>query len=165
MNCSRIESNENVINSFLVESLGDGRTRIRGKKAPSLIGPSRHQRQQGVQQQMSSLAGTVLGMLAAAFIDSDATTPVYRTQRGFAGGTAITRSSAGVYVLTLSDAISLTADLLISATVVNTTFGTIAVGLTSGTTLTTSTASLTVVPATTAADLDYFIKVEQFGPT
>lgn len=121
------------------------------------------QRQMGVQQQQSSLGATVLGALAVAFVDSDAVTPVYRSQRGFANS-AITRSSAGVYVLTLLDAISLTLSTLITATPVHTTFASIAVGLTSATTLTTSTAALAVAPTITATDLDYFIKVEEIGP-
>lgn len=149
--------------SFLVEQLGPNTARIRGKNAPSLVGPTRRQRQQGVQQQQSSLAPQTLGDLANCWVDSDAVTPVYRSQRGFAN-TAITRTSAGVYVLTLSDALSLTIDALLTMGVQHTTFASIAANLTSATTITTSTAVLAVAPTITATDLDYWLKVQQFGP-
>lgn len=122
-----------------------------------------HQQPVGMQQQQSSLAATVLGILAACWVDADAATPVYRSQRGFSSA-AIVRNSAGNYTLTLQDAISTTADVLITCGCNNSALGIVTVNLASTTTLTALMATTTVVPAIAAADIDFWVKVEQFGP-
>lgn len=120
-------------------------------------------RHQAMQQQQTSYAPLVLGWQALAFVDSDAVTPVYRRQRGFAS-TAITRNGAGDYTLTLSDAVDAAADLLLQLTVQNNALAFGAIDVPTATTLRTRTASATAVPAITAADLDYFVFVGNFGP-
>lgn len=114
---------------------------------------------------MATMAENVMGRQAQCYVDSDATTPVYRRQRGMAS-TAITRNSAGNYSLTLNEPIATATDgdVLIGLTVNSSALACAAVELVSTTVLRTLTAAVTVVPAVTAADLDYWLTVEQFGP-
>lgn len=112
---------------------------------------------------MSSALGVqVLGTKAVAFVDSDAVTPVYFRQRGFAG--AITRTGAGDYTLTLGDAVDTASNLIITTGIRNTAGAFLAVELLSSTALRVRAFATTTVPAITATDLDFWIKVEEFGP-
>ncbi len=158
------------LKSFLIEQPNPS-TLILRRKDRHLQGMSPRgrntQRPIGEQQQMSSsLAQTILGTKACAWVDSDAAAPTYRRSRGFAVGTAIVRNGAGDYTLTLSDALdtAATGDVLLSGGCNHNAFAALAIELASATTLRTRTAVLTAVPAVTATDLDFWIKIEEMGP-
>ncbi len=122
-------------------------------------------RQQGVQQQQTSLSPSVFGWHAVASV-LHGTPPTYVRQRGFAS-TAISRTSAGIYVLTLEDALDIAGGDGIILGGLN---GVFAVGATfqgsatTASTITTTTATLTAVPAAAAADIDYWIAILAIGP-
>lgn len=117
-------------------------------------------------QQQQQYSGNVMGVLAQALVAGSATVPTYTRQRGFAS-TAITRTSAGIYVLTLLNALDIAGGDGVILGAVN---GTTAVGAcaqfspTSATTITVTLCTLTAVPAAAAADLSFWIMVIPTGP-
>lgn len=111
---------------------------------------------------MPSISNQVLGLLALAVVDSDAATPVYRNQRGMAS-TAITRTGAGDYTLTTSDAYDSTR--IVMSLVVN--GGALhggSVEYASTTTLRVRTYTVTATPTVAAADLDYSLSMQEISP-
>lgn len=120
--------------------------------------------QQGMQQQQTALGPTGYGWHAVASVLTG-NPYTYTRQRGFTG--AITRTSAGIQVLTMQDALDIVGgDGVIFATP-NGTFAvgsTVQASPTSATTITVTTATLTAVPAAVAADLSFWIGVLAIGP-
>lgn len=112
---------------------------------------------------MPALAPTILGAAAMASVQGDAVTPTYRINKGFAS-TAITRNAAGDYTLTLLDALNFQTEAVVLATPAGGTIGFIAVEFLTTTTLRTRAATATVVPAITAADVDFWLAIFRTGP-
>lgn len=107
---------------------------------------------------MSNLNIVAQGLCAIATIDGDAVTPTYIRQRGFTG--AITRNGAGDYTLTLNEAWDFAGGAAVPiVTVLNNALAFASVEVVSATQLRVRMASATVVPAITAADLNFTILI------
>jgi len=122
---------------------------------------------QGMQQQQASFAQHVLGWHAVANVAAGTagpTPPTFTRQRGFASAT---RTSAGIYVLTMTDALDVAGGDGVIFAVVNSTTAvgaTVQCSPTTATTITVTLATLTAAPAAAAADLAFWIGVAAIGP-
>lgn len=111
---------------------------------------------------MPSLSSAIMGLIAVASFDGDATTPAYRMSRGFTS--AITRTGAGDYTLTLTDGVNAQTQALVQATSAHNAFACISVEFLTTTTLRIRTAVLAATPSVTATDIDFWIQVQEIGP-
>ena len=116
------------------------------------------QKQQAVQQQQTSLDGTVQGYHAICNFDADAAAAAFRRQRGF---TALLRNGAGDYTLTLQDAIDLAnGDGVVMASLNAAAAGMVAVSVVSATQIRVKTLD----SAAMAADSDFNLLIARIGP-
>lgn len=112
---------------------------------------------------MSGYGQNVMGFLAMASV-TGGNPPVFLRQRGFTG---IARTSAGIYVLTMQDALDIVNGDGIILCGINGVFAvgsTIQASPTTATTITVTLASLTAGPVAAAADISFWIGVAPIGP-
>lgn len=108
----------------------------------------------------SSLSQQVYG---AAYCSVDASNAAFFVQRGF--DAAIVDNGAGDFTLTLEDAYDFDNCIVTSGVVYGGVAGaSITVEILSATQLRVRTATVSVVPAVAAADLDFWLKIEQIAP-
>jgi hypothetical protein len=103
-----------------------------------------------------------MGAAALCSVASGAN-PTYRINKGFAS-TAITRTGAGDYTLTLLDACQLQNEAVVLTGIGNNAFAAIAVEFLTTTTIRTRACTMTAVPAVAAADVDFWLAVFRTGP-
>lgn len=107
---------------------------------------------------MSSTAGQVLGAIACSF-DADAAAPKFFGQRGFANP-GFTRNGVGDYTLVLQDGVNIQTQGVCTHGLQANAPGMMAVEFLTTTTLRVRTLN----SAAAAADLDFWLAIQEMGP-
>jgi hypothetical protein len=108
---------------------------------------------------MPSLTGNVLGYAAFCSFNTDAVTPAFFVQRGFANP-GFVRNGTGDYTLTLEDGVNMQTQGVVLMGLQNSTAGMIAVEVLTTTTLRVRTLN----SAAAATDIDFWLTVMESGP-
>jgi hypothetical protein len=108
---------------------------------------------------MSMLSGQIMGIIAACSFNADPATPGYNVQRGFANP-GFVRNGAGDYTLTLQDGVNTQTQGVVTGALQGNAPGMLAVEFLSTTTVRVRTLN----SAGAAADLDFWLSVQEIGP-